>query len=59
MTHSLLEFEVRLCLRAQDVRGATLAADAPALLGWDSFLVGTDGVAEDRSDVAYDLLAIA
>lgn len=53
-----LEYEVRLVLRAADVRGAELRDGGPGgRLGWDSFLV--DGPqARDRSDVRYDIHAL-
>jgi type VI secretion system protein ImpH len=53
-----LEYEVRLELKAQDVRGAQLHADAAPRLGWDSFLV-TAPQTHARSDASYDLLALA
>ena len=58
MTGATLEVEVRLALRAADVQGTSLDASNPARLGWSSFLV-TQPVQQDRSDVAYDLLALA
>lgn len=39
MTRQTLEFEVRLLLRVDAVRGARLASDNGPRLGWDSFLV--------------------
>ncbi len=39
MTQQTLEFEVRLLLRVDAVRGARLAGDDGPRLGWDSFLV--------------------
>ena len=57
MTGVTLEYEVRLKLRAQDVKGSRLGDAAPRL-GWDSFLV-TRASPTDRSDPGYDLLALA
>lgn len=57
MTGVTLEYEVRLALRAQDVKGSRLGADAPRL-GWDSFLL-TRASPQDRHDPGYDLLALA
>lgn len=39
MTQQTLEFEIRLLLNADAVRGARLASEAGPRLGWDSFLV--------------------
>ena len=58
MTGATLEVEIKLLLRAADVQGTCLDASNPARLGWSSFLV-TQAVQQDRSDVAYDLLALA
>lgn len=58
LTGVTLEYEVRLTLRAQDVQGVALHGAAPARLGWNSFLV-THPETQDRSDVGYDLLALA
>jgi type VI secretion system protein ImpH len=53
-----LEYEVRLELRAEDIRGARLdPADGPRL-GWDSFLA-TQTQIGTRNDPGYDLLALA
>ncbi|MCY7315840.1 MAG: type VI secretion system baseplate subunit TssG [Rubrivivax sp.] len=53
-----LEYEVRLALRGEDIRGARLdAADGPRL-GWDSFLA-TQPQTGTRTDPGYDLLALA
>ncbi|MFT3721573.1 MAG: type VI secretion system baseplate subunit TssG [Pseudorhodoferax sp.] len=57
LTGVTLEYEVRLVLRAEDVRGIGLGAAAPRL-GWDSFLL-TGASPHDRSDAGYDLLALA
>ncbi|MBK1613907.1 hypothetical protein CKO44_10540 [Rubrivivax gelatinosus] len=58
MTGGTLEYEVRLTLRAEDVHGTTLDGSSSARLGWNSFLV-TEPVRQDRSDLGYDLLALA
>lgn len=53
-----LEYEVRLVLRAADVRGCTLDSGRTAgRLGWDCFLI-TDGESQNRSDVCYDIHTI-
>ncbi len=52
-----LDYEVRLLLRAADVRGLSLDRESrSARLGWDSYLV-KGAQARDRSDVRYDILA--
>lgn len=65
-----LEFEVRLCLRRDDVQPVTLSthrSDGPdrrgpvgdmGRLGWDSFLM-TRAANADRDDVRYDIQAAA
>jgi type VI secretion system protein ImpH len=53
-----LEYEVRLQVRAEDLRGLTLDAVQAPRLGWDSFLV-TETTTGTRSDAGYDLLALA
>lgn len=56
-----LEFEVRLCLRRQDVRPTALHSQAGgpgARLGWTAFLCSRP-VAQDREDLAYDVLSAA
>jgi len=63
MTGVTLEYEVRLALRAQDVRGVCLGGDeggsqGGARLGWDGFLA-TQAANEDRADAGYDIHAIA
>ncbi len=57
MTGTALEYEVRLHLRADEVRGSALRENDGPQLGWDSFLV-TRAQTVDRSDAGYDLLAI-
>lgn len=58
LTGHTLEYEVRLTLRAEDVQGVALNGASSARLGWDSFLATTPE-RQDRSDVGYDLLALA
>lgn len=58
MTGVGLEYQVRLQLRAADVRPIQLGAQHGARLGWESFLV-SGPVAQDRADVGYDLHASA
>jgi type VI secretion system protein ImpH len=59
MTGVTLEYEVRLALRAQDVRGVSLGgSEGGARLGWDGFLA-TRAANEDRADAGYDIHAIA
>jgi type VI secretion system protein ImpH len=58
MTGVTLEYELRLALRADEVRGTTLSDGADGVsLGWDSYLV-TQPVAHDRSDAGYDIHAL-
>lgn len=56
LTGTTLEYEVRLCLRAADVQGASLDAQTAPRLGWDSFLV-TQSERRDRDDPGYDVFA--
>ncbi|WP_337877730.1 type VI secretion system baseplate subunit TssG [Caldimonas sp.] len=54
-----LEFEVRLCLRQQDVRPTVLSSRSDALvprLGWTTFLCSKPAT-QDRDDLAYDALS--
>ena len=58
-----LEFEVRLMLRAEDVRGVTLPKKNESgvrvgRLGWDAFLVSTHAAQETRSDAGYVINAV-
>lgn len=56
-----LEWEINLQLRRADVCGSTLDSTRPATqarLGWDTFLL-TDEAANDRTDVRYDIHAVA
>jgi type VI secretion system protein ImpH len=49
-----LEYEVKLVLRAADVRGVRLGDDDAGRVGWNAFL--GDGLQDqDRRDVRYDL----
>ena len=56
LTGQSLEYEVRLCLQAADVRPAVLGAGS--LLGQDAFL-STRPSTEDRSEPGYALMAAA
>ncbi len=58
MTGASLEYEIRLHLKADEVRGSRLEAGRGTWLGWNSFLI-TKLQREDRSDAGYDLLALA
>ncbi|MFN3415950.1 MAG: type VI secretion system baseplate subunit TssG [Caldimonas sp.] len=56
-----LEFEIRLCLRRQDVLPTALHSQAGgvgARLGWSTFLCSRP-VRHDRDDLAYDMLSAA
>ncbi len=52
------EYEVRLEVKTEDLRGVTLSNDAAPRLGWDSFLI-TETTTGTRTDPGYDLLALA
>jgi type VI secretion system protein ImpH len=52
------EYEVRLAVKAEQLRGMALTGEAAPRLGWDSFLV-THASAGIRTDAGYDLLALA
>src|SRR5690606_7884789 len=54
LTGSCLEYEVRLVLNAEDVRGAGIGAGHGARLGWDSY-VSTRPSATARSDAGYGI----
>lgn len=54
LTGSCLEYEVRLVLRAQDVRGAGIGGGDGARLGWDSY-VCTRPQQTARSDAGYGI----
>ena len=58
MTGVTLEYEVRLTLRAADVRQARFDAESGPRLGWDGFLT-TLPCTQDRSDAGYDIHAMA
>jgi type VI secretion system protein ImpH len=74
MTGVTLEYEVRLCLAAQEVRPVQLSPPAEdhtgaglgtagaegegARLGWDTFLITRDN-SSDRADAGYDIHALA
>lgn len=62
MTGVTLEYEIRLALRAAEVRGICLGGrpDNPggAMLGWNGFLA-TRSANADRLDAGYDLHALA
>jgi len=54
LTGSCLEYEVRLVLKAEDVRGAGFGEGQQARLGWDSYLcTRPSGIA--RSDAGYGI----
>lgn len=54
-----LEYEVRLCLRADAVQGMTLGdPDGGLMLGWDTFLM-TRPCEADRQDAVYEIHAAA
>lgn len=57
LTGSTLEYEVKLILRANEVRGCRLALQGPRL-GHDSFLI-TRASSTDRDDATYDVLCAA
>ena len=52
LTGDGLEYEVRLILRAEDVRGAAIGGDGQARLGWDSYL-STRPAQAPREDTTY------
>ncbi|NZA28136.1 type VI secretion system baseplate subunit TssG [Luteimonas sp. SJ-92] len=54
LTGSCLEYEVRLLLRAEDVRGAGIGGGHGARLGWDSY-VCTRPSPVPRSDAGYGI----
>lgn len=54
LTGSCLEYEVRLVLKAEDVRGAGIGGDHGARLGWDSY-VCTRPSPTARSDAGYGI----
>lgn len=56
LTGVSLEYEVRLQLKAAEVRPVRLGGDQGPRLGWETYLV-SGPVAQDRSDAGYDLHA--
>jgi type VI secretion system protein ImpH len=54
MTGSCLEYEIRLVLKAENVRPASIGGSGSARLGWDSFLCSQPAT-EPRSDTCYTL----
>ncbi|WP_434030094.1 type VI secretion system baseplate subunit TssG [[Pseudomonas] boreopolis] len=54
LTGGSLEYEVRLVLRAQDVRGAEIGNGGGARLGWDSYLA-TRPASAPRADTTYGI----
>lgn len=56
LTGVSLEYEVRLQLKATDVRPVRLGGEQGPRLGWETYLV-SGPVAQDRSDAGYDLHA--
>jgi type VI secretion system protein ImpH len=52
------EYEVRLNVKGEDLRGVSLSQASGSRLGWDSFLV-TQTTSGARTDAGYDLLALA
>jgi type VI secretion system protein ImpH len=52
------EYEVRLAVKTEDLRGLSLTEQSGPRLGWDSFLV-TEAGSGIRTDAGYDLLALA
>ncbi|WP_409559765.1 type VI secretion system baseplate subunit TssG [Hydrogenophaga sp.] len=56
LTGVSLEYEVRLQLKAAEVRPVRLGGEQGPRLGWETYLV-SGPVAQDRSDAGYDLHA--
>lgn len=54
LTGSCLEYEVRLVLKAEDVRGVGIGGDHGARLGWDSY-ISTRPSETARSDAGYGI----
>ncbi|MGY0559326.1 type VI secretion system baseplate subunit TssG [Luteimonas sp. A277] len=54
LTGSCLEYEIRLLLRAEDVRGAGIGGGHGARLGWDSY-VCTRPSQQARADAGYGI----
>jgi len=53
-----LEYEVRLQVQANELRGISLSGAQAPRLGWDTFLL-TETCTGTRDDAGYDLLALA
>jgi type VI secretion system protein ImpH len=58
LTGVSLEYEIRLALRAAEVKGLRLSEDQGARLAWDAFLI-TRAVRADRHDAGYEIHAVA
>jgi type VI secretion system protein ImpH len=58
LTGVSLEYEVRLALRATEVKGVRLSETGSARLSWDAFLI-TRAAQADRHDAGYDIHAVA
>jgi len=58
LTGQSFEYEVRLALRADEVRTTQLGSSSEARLGWTTFLQ-TQPAANDRADAGYDIHAAA
>lgn len=54
LTGSCLEYEIRLLLRAEDIRGAGIGGGHGARLGWDSY-VCTRPSTQARADAGYGI----
>ncbi len=54
LTGGILEYEVRLVLRAEDVEGSSLGMGGGVRLGWDSYLC-TAPQATPREDTTYGI----
>lgn len=54
LTGVTLEYEVRLILRAEDVRGAALGGAGGQRLGWDAFIAGLPSPVP-RADTCYEV----
>jgi type VI secretion system protein ImpH len=58
LTGVSLEYEIRLALRADAVKGAGLGEQHGARLAWDAFLI-TRAAPADRHDAGYEIHAVA
>jgi type VI secretion system protein ImpH len=54
LTGGVLEYEVRLVLRAEDVQGSALGSGGGARLGWDSYMC-TQAQTTSREDTTYGI----